>query len=78
MGQNENDREKLYGINIGTCFDGNCNINNAKNETDTTDPCDELAKSNPSTWAWEVNLEASSTNYYKERTDLRSCSVTIK
>lgn len=64
MGQNANDHEKLYGINIGTCFDGNCNINNAKNETES---CDELVKSNPSTWAWEQDLEASSTNYYKER-----------
>ncbi len=62
-GQNSNDIENLYGVCIDGCFDGNCNINQAKN---TTESCDEL-DSNRSVWAYKIDLDPKSTGYFKER-----------
>lgn len=64
IGQNSNDTEELYGINIDKCFTGNCNINNAKNETEA---CNELNSTNSNVWAWEQKLDPISTGYFKER-----------
>ncbi|AEA34055.1 hypothetical protein [Hippea maritima] len=62
-GQNSNDKESLYGVMIDGCFSGNCNVNQAKN---TTESCSEL-DSAQSVWAYKVDLDPKTGNYTKER-----------
>ncbi len=62
-GQNSNDQEQLYGVMIDGCFDGNCNVNQAKN---TDQSCNEL-DSNIKVWAWKVDLDPKEEGFDKER-----------
>lgn len=64
VGQNDQDREKIYGIRIDGCLRGNnCSINNTYNSTGA---CNELLN-NKTTTGWNQTLLPKGSGYFKER-----------
>jgi len=65
QGQNDNDIEHLYGVNIDACLTGgNCNINSAHNSDEM---CNDLSSGDTAAWKIDV-LDPREDGYFKERT----------
>lgn len=67
QGQNNQDREKIYGIRIDGCItDNNCSLNSAHSSNDA---CQELTQNRTTTgWMIDNALEPKGGGYFKERT----------
>ncbi len=74
-GQNQNDRERLYGVRIDGCYDdmAHCNVNVAHNAEGV---CNELIGDRRVT-AWYVELDPKEEGYMKER-DIADPTVSVQ